>query len=86
MSFARAGSSPVPGTFLETPINMNELKKQLVGIGLSEELADKAIAIVGAFVKSRIPRSCHSMIDEVLAGKSPDLSGLMSKLGGLFGK
>jgi hypothetical protein len=80
-----AGSSPVSGTplILKT---MNELKEKLVALGLSAEMADKVIATVADFVKSKIPASYHGMIDDVMAGKSPDLGGILGSLGGLFGK
>jgi hypothetical protein len=64
---------------------MNELKQKLVALGLSEEMADKVIATVAEFVKSKIPASYHSMIDDVLAGKSPETGGILGSLGGLFG-
>lgn len=64
---------------------MNELKERLKALGLSDEMADKTIATVADFVKSKIPTSYHSMIDEVLAGKTPELGGLFGGLGGLFG-
>ena len=64
---------------------MNELRKKLTDIGLSEEMADKVILTVSSFVKSKIPESYHGMIDDVMAGKSPDLGGVLGKLGGLFG-
>ncbi len=65
---------------------MNELKSKLIGLGLSEEMADKTITTVAEFVKSKIPNSYHGMIDDVLAGKSPDLGGILGSLGGLFGR
>lgn len=64
---------------------MNELKEKLVALGLSEEMTDKATATVAEFVKSKIPESYHSMIDDVLAGKTPELGGVLGGLGGLFG-
>ncbi|MEO5914441.1 MAG: hypothetical protein ABIS50_09430 [Luteolibacter sp.] len=64
---------------------MNELKAKLTALGLSEDMADKAIATVAEFVKSKIPESYHSMIDDVLAGKTPELGGILGSLGGLFG-
>ncbi len=64
---------------------MNELKEKLTALGLSDEMTDKAIATVAEFVKSKIPESYHSMIDEVLAGKTPELGGILGSLGGLFG-
>jgi ketopantoate reductase len=65
---------------------MNELKEKLTSIGLSGEMTDKVIATVAEFVKSKIPESYHSMIDDVLAGKTPEMGGLLGTLGGLFGK
>lgn len=62
---------------------MDELKKQLADLGMSDEMAEQTIATVAAFVKSKLPASSHSMIDDLLAGKTPDLGGL---LGGFFGK
>jgi ketopantoate reductase len=64
---------------------MNELKEKLTGLGLSEEMTDKAIATVAEFVKSKIPESYHSMIDDVLAGKTPEMGGILGSIGGLFG-
>jgi hypothetical protein len=65
---------------------MNELKQKLTALGLSEEMTDKAITTVAEFVKSKIPEFCHGMIDDVLAGKSPNTGGLLGSLGGLLGK
>ena len=65
---------------------MNELKLKLTALGLDEEMADKIIVTVAEFVKSKLPSSYHGMIDDVLAGKSPDLGGILGSLGGLFGK
>ncbi len=64
---------------------MNELKEKLIALGLSAEMTDTVIQTVAGFVKSKIPESYHSMIDDVMAGKSPDLGGILGKLGGLFG-
>lgn len=64
---------------------MNELKEKLTALGLSEEMTDKAITTVAEFVKSKTPDSYHSMIDDVLAGKTPELGGVLGSLGGLFG-
>ena len=61
---------------------MNELQEKLHALGLSEEMTDKVIITVAGVVKSKIPASYHGMIDEVLAGKSPDMGKI---LGGLFG-
>jgi hypothetical protein len=64
---------------------MNELKEKLSAIGLSEEMSDKAIATVAEFVKGKVPESYHGMIDDVMAGKTPDMGGILGKIGGLFG-
>jgi hypothetical protein len=65
---------------------MNELKTKLAALGLSDEIIDQVISTVAGFVKSKIPESYHGMIDDVLAGKSPDLGGILGSLGGLFGR
>jgi hypothetical protein len=64
---------------------MNELKQKLTALGLSEEMAGQVIATVAEFVKSKIPTSFHSMIDDVLTGKSPDMGSIFGNLGGFFG-
>ncbi|RYD21167.1 MAG: hypothetical protein EOP88_12405 [Verrucomicrobiaceae bacterium] len=64
---------------------MNELKERLKALGLSEDMTDQVISTVATFVKSKIPESYHSMIDDVLAGKTPDMGGILGGLGGLFG-
>ncbi len=60
---------------------MNELKEKLIALGLSEEMANQVIATVLEFMKSKIPATYHGMIDEVLAGQSPELHGLLGSLG-----
>jgi hypothetical protein len=68
---------------------MNELKEKLAALGLSPEMVDQVILTVASFVKSRIPESYHGVIDDVMAGKTPDLGGILGtlgSLGGLFGK
>lgn len=64
---------------------MNELKVKLQGLGLSAEMADQVISTVATFIKSKVPANYHAMLDDVLAGKSPDLGGILGGLGGLFG-
>jgi ketopantoate reductase len=64
---------------------MNELKEKLKALGLSEEMTDSTIATVADFVKSKIPESYHSMIDDVLDGKTPELGGILGSLGGFLG-
>ena len=56
-----------------------------MGLGLSAEMTDKAIVTIAEFVKSKIPASYHSMVDDVLAGKTPEMGGILGTLGGLFG-
>lgn len=63
---------------------MNELKQKLVGLGLSEEMTDKVITTVADFVKSKVPESYHGMIDDALAGKAPDMGGLLGSIGNFF--
>ena len=60
---------------------MNELKDKLAALGMSADLADKAIAAVAEFAKSKLPEQFHGMLDDVLAGKTPEIGGL----GGLLG-
>lgn len=63
---------------------MNELKARLTALGLSEEMAEKAIVTVAEFAKSKLPAALHGTIDDVLSGKS-DIGGLGGMLGGLKG-
>jgi hypothetical protein len=64
---------------------MNELKDKLTALGLSAEMTDNVIQTVAGFVKSKVPESYHGMIDDVMAGNTPDLGGILGKLGGLGG-
>lgn len=67
---------------------MNELKAKLVALGLSEEMAGKAIVTVAEFAKTKLPASLHPTIDKVLAGESSEggaSGGIGGILGGLFG-
>ncbi len=67
---------------------INELKIRLTALGMDEEMATKAIETVAEFAKDKLPSQAHSMLDDVLAGKKPDLSqigGLLGGLKGLFG-
>lgn len=86
-----AGSSPVLGTSPQYKQNntMNELKAKLTELGLSDEIADKAIHAVADFVKAKIPQEYQGLVDQVLAGQTPDLSsiggGLLGKITGMFG-
>jgi hypothetical protein len=64
---------------------MNELKQKLMALGLNEEMTAKAIATVAEFAKAKLPTSLHPAIDDVMAGKTPDLGGLGGMLGNLKG-
>lgn len=66
---------------------INDLKVRLTNLGLSDEMANKAIETVADFAKSKLPESLHGPIDDVMAGKNPELGkmgGLLGSLGGLF--
>jgi hypothetical protein len=64
---------------------INELTSRLTAIGLSEEMANKAIETVADFAKSKLPEQFHGALDDVMAGNTPDLGGLGGLLGGLKG-
>jgi hypothetical protein len=65
---------------------MNELKEKLNALGLSDEMASSVIQTVAEFAKSKVPEGFHGMLDDVLAGKSPDFGGIGGLLGSFFGK
>jgi len=62
---------------------MNELKERLAALGLSSEQVDQAVDTVGNFVKEKLPEQYQPMVDDMLDGKTPDLSSLA---GGVLGK
>ena len=64
---------------------INELTSRLTAIGLSEEMANKAIETVADFAKSKLPEQFHGALDDVMEGNTPDLGGLGGLLGGLKG-
>ncbi len=64
---------------------MNELKDKLTALGLSDEMATQVIATVAEFAKSKLPEKFHGMLDDVMAGQSPNLGSLGGILGSLFG-
>lgn len=67
---------------------MNELIQRLTALGLSEDMAKQAIQTVGEFIKSKVPEDYQPMVDQVLAGQSPDLGklgGILGQLKGFFG-
>lgn len=65
---------------------MNELQEKLAALGLSAEMTSSVIKTVADFAKTKLPENLHGMLDDVLAGKSPDLGGIGGMLGSLFGK
>ena len=81
---ACAGSSPVPGTIFPN-VMINELKIKLTALGMDEEMATKALTTVAEFAKAKLPSPLHSAIDDVMAGKNPNLGALGGLLGGLKG-
>lgn len=62
---------------------MNELKERLAALGLSAEQVDQAVETVAGFVKEKLPEQYQPMVDDMLEGKTPDLSKLA---GGMLGK
>jgi hypothetical protein len=82
-----------PGFNDLTPPVMNELKARLTALGLSDEMATKALHTVADFAKTKLPENLHGMIDSVLAGNDVPgdgaagggLGGILGSLGGLFG-
>ncbi len=60
---------------------MNELKQKLMSLGLGEDMADKVMATVVEFAKSKIPAAYHGMMDEMLSGRSSELRGILGSLG-----
>ena len=64
---------------------IDELKARLTALGMDQEMAGKAIATMADFAKTKVPSVFHSTIDDVLAGKKPDLGPLGGMLGGLSG-
>jgi hypothetical protein len=82
-----AGSSPVPGTTALRISNitniMDELKQRLAALGLSPEQVDSALQTIAGFVKEKLPENYQPMVDDLLEGRTPDLSQLA---GGLLGR
>lgn len=64
---------------------MNELKQRLAALGLSEQMIEPVLKTVADFVKSKLPENLQPAVDEIMAGKTPDLGGLLGSLGGLGG-
>ena len=44
-------------------------------------MADKVMATVVEFAKSKIPAAYHGMVDEMLSGESSELRGILGSLG-----
>jgi len=65
---------------------MNELKEKLRSFGLSDEQIEQSIVAVVEFAKSKLPAQFHGAMDDVIAGKTPDIGGLLGGLGGFFGR
>jgi len=65
---------------------MNELKEKLRSFGLSDEQVEQSIVAVVEFAKSKLPAQFHGAMDDVIAGKTPDIGGLLGGLGGFFGR
>lgn len=64
---------------------INELKVKLTALGMDEAMATKALNTVAEFAKAKLPSQLHAQIDDVMAGKTPDLGALGGLLGGLKG-
>ena len=62
---------------------MEELKQRLAALGLSPEQVDSAIQTIAQFVKEKLPADYQPMVDDLLEGRTPDLSKLA---GGLLGR
>lgn len=78
---------PVPQHKLRK--SMNELIQKLTALGLTEEQARGAIQTIAGFVKQKLPSDYQGIVDQILAGESPDLSkiggGLLDNIKGMFG-
>ena len=64
---------------------INELKTRLAALGMGEEMAAKAIETVAEFAKEKLPEQFHAAMDDVMAGRKPDLGPMLGLLGGLKG-
>lgn len=67
---------------------MDELKQRLAALGLTPEQVDQTVETVSGFVKERLPEAYRPMVDDMMDGKTPDLSalagGMLGKMKGLF--
>jgi len=62
---------------------MNELKAKLISLGLSDEMATKALQTVGEFAKTKLPENMHPLVNQFLGEDSSSATGSSSTLGGL---
>ena len=60
---------------------MKELREKLIALGLGDDMADKVMATVVEFAKSKIPATYHGMVGEMLSGESSELRGILGSLG-----
>jgi len=60
---------------------MKELKEKLIALGLGEEMADKVMATVMEFAKSKVPVAYQGMVDEMLNGETSELRGMLGSFG-----
>jgi uncharacterized protein (DUF2267 family) len=67
---------------------MDEIVKQVAErAGISEDVARKAVEVVVAVLKERLPAPVAGQIDAALSGSGgSDAGGLAKGLGGLLGK
>ncbi|MBU0491703.1 MAG: DUF2267 domain-containing protein [Chloroflexi bacterium] len=65
---------------------MDELVKLVAKkTGLSEDLSKKAVEVVIAYLKAKLPAPLDSQIDAVLSGGG-QVEGMMKGLGGMLGQ
>jgi len=62
---------------------MNELKAKLTSLGLSDEMATKALHAVGEFAKTKLPENMHPLVNQFLGDDSNPSTGSAGGLGGL---
>jgi hypothetical protein len=60
---------------------MKELKEKLMTLGLGEDMAEKVMATVVEFAKSKVPAAYQGMVDDLLSGESSELRGILGSLG-----
>jgi hypothetical protein len=72
-------------------MNMNEIIQRLIErTGLPEDKAAAAVETVVGFLKEKLPAPVASQIDNLMgggdSGMTSKLGGIVSGLGGMFGK